>query len=280
MKNDRHTEFKLDLIVQREIEELCKVLEAVEPGDSEQSNLAVFRLFKGVPVEEWEHLAKKFGLSNWLAVPFESGEFQGLDALQARIDQLIHQSTHDPLTGIANRRAFREALSLEIERSHRLKTPMSLAILDIDDFKDFNDRYGHLCGDAVLVEMSATIRNQIRKLDFAARLGGEEFGIILTGSGIVDAHKVLERIKGTINALQIPCDGGTIVSPSCSIGVACYKGSVPINPKDIISEADKALYRAKEQGKNRIVSAVLMGYSISDSTLVKQEEKRFLLSEE
>jgi diguanylate cyclase (GGDEF)-like protein len=263
----------------KEIERLIRAAQELEPKSAGPTRLAVFRLFKGVPPERWGELSHRFGLDNWLALPIQAGEVPSLDTLQGLVDKLAYQSDHDPLTGLFNRRAFHENLTVEIERSRRLKSPMSLAMVDIDDFKSINDRYGHICGDTVLVELSDMIRSEIRKLDFAARLGGEEFGIILTGSGLLEALKVLDRLRDRINRLRVYCaEIDTFVSPTCSMGLACYKGNKTINPAELINEADKALYTAKAQGKNRIVTAALLGMAISDATLVKKEEKEFLLA--
>jgi diguanylate cyclase (GGDEF)-like protein len=264
----------------QELERLAQAARELEQDGAGPSRLAVIRLFKGLPQEKWEELAKRYGLHNWLALPVSGAEVQSLDTLQGMVDRLAYQSDHDPLTGLSNRRAFQENLTVEIERSRRLKSPMCLAMVDIDDFKAINDRYGHICGDTVLVELSGLIRGEIRKLDSAARIGGEEFGIILSGSGLMESLKVLERLKERINRLRVYCaEIDTFVSPSCSMGLACYKGIAPIAPLELINEADKALYTAKSQGKNRIVTAALLGLAISDATLVKKEEKQFLLSD-
>ncbi|MFW6323572.1 MAG: GGDEF domain-containing protein, partial [Desulfovibrionales bacterium] len=272
---------KIDPGAVREIERLCRAMEEMHPSGRPEGTLAVFRLFQGVDPDQWQQLADKFGLENWLALPLEENRYADAARLQARIDKLVNQSKLDSLTGLHNRRAFHENLLIEIERSRRMKSPMSLAILDVDDFKSVNDSHGHLCGDVVLKELAATIRRHIRKLDFAARLGGEEFAIILTGSGLVQSQKVLERLRKKINELEVRCNETSVsVTPSCSMGLACYKGSAPINLNDIVHEADKALYRAKEMGKNRIVSALLLGLAVSDTTLVGKEEKKFLFSDD
>jgi diguanylate cyclase (GGDEF)-like protein len=263
----------------KEIERLVQAAQELDPTGVGPTRLAVFRLFKGLPAERWEELARRFGLDNWLALPLEAGKVPSLDTLQGLIDKLAYQSDHDPLTGLFNRRAFHENLVVEIERGRRLKTPMSLAVIDIDDFKSINDRYGHLCGDTVLVEFSDLIKSEIRKLDFAARIGGEEFGIILTGSGLMEALKVLDRLRDRISRLRVYCEElDAFVSPTCSMGLACYKGNSAINPTELFHQADKALYTAKAEGKNRIVTAALLGLAVSDATLVRKEEKQFLLS--
>ena len=262
-----------------EIECLLQAASELDRNGAGPSRLAVFRLFKGVAPEKWEELASRFGLENWLALPIRPGETPSLDTLQGLVDKLAYQSDHDPLTGLSNRRAFLDNLTVEIERARRTNTPMSLAMIDIDDFKSINDRYGHVCGDAVLVELSELIRSEIRKLDFAARIGGEEFGIILSGSGLLEALKVLDRLRDRIGRMRGYCaEIDTFVSPTCSMGLACYKGSSAITPPKLINEADKALYTAKAQGKNRIVTAALLGLAVSDATLVRKEEKQFLLA--
>jgi diguanylate cyclase (GGDEF)-like protein len=268
-----------DKRLQMEIERLLQAVQELDPHGTDPNRLAVFRLFKGLSPDRWEELARRFGLNNWLSLPIKAGDVDSLDTLQRLIDKLAYQSDHDPLTGLFNRRSFQENLTVEIERARRLKAPMSLAMIDIDDFKSINDRYGHVCGDTVLVELADLIRSEIRKLDFPARIGGEEFGIILTGSGLMEALKILDRLRDRINRMRVYCEEiDTFVSPTCSMGLACYKSNAAINPSELLNEADKALYTAKAQGKNRIVTAALLGLAVSDATLVRKEEKQFLLT--
>lgn len=164
--------------------------------------------------------------------------------------QLYELATKDGLTKLYIHRHFYFLLESEMKRVERYHHVLSLLMLDIDDFKLINDKYGHLVGDMVLKEIASTIQKTIRHVDIAARYGGEEFTIILPETAIYNSVIIAERLRQRINDIKIKVDNEEI-SPSVSIGIAEYPNSSD-NIKDLINWADKALYMSKNNGKNCI----------------------------
>lgn len=170
-----------------------------------------------------------------------------------KTEELKKISITDPLTGLLNRRYFQERISEEIERSRRHGLPLSLILLDLDDFKAINDSYGHMAGDEVLQTVARSIRNSVRTIDVAARYGGEEFTVILPQTAKSDATSLAERICVEAGQLEFPyMIQGRPISLTVSLGVATYPEDAE-NLEDLIRNADAALYEAKAQGKNRVV---------------------------
>jgi diguanylate cyclase (GGDEF)-like protein len=165
---------------------------------------------------------------------------------------LRSQSIRDPLTGLYNRRYFEESLNRELHRASRTKRQVSLVMLDVDHFKHFNDTYGHQCGDFLLKEIAAVIRERVRAGDVACRYGGEEFSLILAEVDTDGARKCLESIRESIRQLSLNHRGQILGSVTLSAGVAAFPNHGE-NPEDLIRAADEALYGAKKAGRNRIV---------------------------
>ena len=115
------------------------------------------------------------------------------------IDELSDQAEHDPLTGIANRRALDARLEDELERARRHGTHLGLVLVDVDDFKKFNDRYGHQCGDDILRTFAALLADSVRELDLAGRFGGEEFALVLPGTPVEGACLLAEQIRRSLS---------------------------------------------------------------------------------
>jgi diguanylate cyclase (GGDEF)-like protein len=172
----------------------------------------------------------------------------------------VDQALSDSLTGLANRRAFDQALLREWELTLRDGSDISLLLLDIDHFKRFNDSYGHQAGDDCLCAIAAAVKEGVRSTDIAARYGGEEIAVILRPMSAADALVVAEKLRARIEALRLPLEEGWVTA---SIGVATalarHGGSVRM-PESLLLAADKALYQAKREGRNRVVSALVVAH--------------------
>jgi len=155
----------------------------------------------------------------------------------------------DPLTGLSNRRRFEEACEIETMRFRRYGVPASLVMLDIDFFKRVNDTYGHATGDAVLVALAETCRRALRETDVAARLGGEEFAVLLPMTSETGALEIAERLRTRLAATSVQTPAGRL-NFTVSLGVATFSGQD--EAETVLARADAALYRAKEYGRNRV----------------------------
>lgn len=176
--------------------------------------------------------------------------------LKAQSELLERQATEDILTGIGNRRMFEGRLELELARSVRFGHPISVGLLDIDDFKQINDRYSHVCGDQVLVRAAARMSKELRDTDLLARYGGEEFAVILPETALGEAFAILDRIRiAVMNTTWSDLVGETAVTVSA--GVASALASA--DRSGLISGADEQLYEAKRHGKNCVRSMSLDG---------------------
>jgi len=168
--------------------------------------------------------------------------------LQQRNELLERLSVTDALTQVGNHRAFQENLHSQISLACRKGLPLCLMLIDVDHFKQYNDTYGHLQGDAVLHEVARLISENIRAYDFVARYGGEEFAVILPDTEIDTALNVAERIRQVIAQHPFPNRAVTV-----SIGVAGWRTGV--DSSHLIQQADSALYEAKRLGRNRVCFA-------------------------
>lgn len=157
----------------------------------------------------------------------------------------------DHLTGLPNRRHFVEVAGRELHRAQRLSQPMALLMIDIDHFKRVNDTRGHSVGDVVLRAVGRCAQDTLRTVDFVARVGGEEFAAMLTEVGGVTAYEIAERVRRAVQALAIVPDEGEPVGVTVSIGVTELRAR-KLNLDSLLKEADEALYRAKNGGRNRI----------------------------
>ena len=170
-------------------------------------------------------------------------------------ETVARESVTDELTGLSNRRGFEEALSLEVERTRRFGTKLGLVLLDLDNFKQINDSYGHLQGDVVLREVARVLRETAREIDYPVRYGGEEMAVLLPETDVEGALRFAERLRERIAGLQIhlPNMAGTLrVTASC--GVAALP-DVAADDAALVAAADAALYEAKRGGKNMSVRA-------------------------
>ena len=193
----------------------------------------------------------------------EEGEVARLEQLAATAAPAIRNAQRfreareladvDGLTGLHNRRFFHETLARECARAQRYDRRLALIVLDVDDFKETNDRLGHLAGDAVLAAVADRLRRAVRGADLACRVGGDEFAVILPESTMHDADQLYHRIQGSVSAQPIGPTGRLLFSA----------GVAELKPEDdavgFFQRADEALYRAKEAGKGQIVASINAG---------------------
>lgn len=177
-------------------------------------------------------------------------ELGGPIRMASLVEQARRVATVDPLTSLLNRRAFLAALDTEMDRSRRLNYPLSIMMLDVDHFKQVNDRYGHAAGDAVLVAVARLLGSQLRKVDMVARWGGEEFIIALTGTGAEGAAAVGERLRARLEATTIAGADGVPLRVTASFGAALWR--IDQTAEAVIDRADRAMYNAKHGGRNRV----------------------------
>lgn len=187
-------------------------------------------------------------------------------------------SITDGLTKLFNHRHFQESLKNEFERALRFKTDLGLIMLDLDDFKQVNDTYGHPVGDRVLAETAEVVRQSIRRIDTPARYGGEEFAVILPQTNIASTLNVAQRIKDSLEHFSRRQTFAPGMRVTASLGVAGYLESAADSTESMIRYADQALYRAKQIGKNRIVIGRREGLeAIGGGERMTQAEKHAVL---
>lgn len=165
--------------------------------------------------------------------------------------QLTHQATTDFLTGLGNRRALMEQMPIIRAKAARPEEAVSLILFDLDHFKRINDEYGHDAGDSVLMAIGEAVKDHLRPYDYAARMGGEEFCIVLPGADLAAAESVAERLRLAVESRVVePLPKGRI---TCSFGVAQARPNERL--QELLLRADAALYTAKDQGRNVVVRA-------------------------
>ncbi len=174
--------------------------------------------------------------------------------LQQMNETLEQLSITDGLTRLHNHRFFQDHLPQELKRAARTGDPVALLMIDIDDFKRFNDRYGHAAGDDVLRRTAEVMNGVVREMDLLCRYGGEEFALLAGGADLAGALKLGEKIRAAIESARFEVEDAGVrhgVQLTVSIGVASFKG----DPRAFFNDADRALYRAKREGKNRVVAS-------------------------
>ena len=191
-------------------------------------------------------------------------ELEKAELLRTR-EQMRRFAERDDLTGLWNHRIIVERLSREVDRSRREGTPLSIILVDLDDFKSINDTFGHLAGDAVLKGTSTTLQRLVRSYDWVGRYGGEEFLLVLPGSDFAGAQMRAEDLRAALEAARVEY-GETQIGVTGSFGVA---SGFPASSESMIRAADEALYDAKSRGRNCIVAREL---DVSEDSAIQQEQ--------
>ncbi|UCF91995.1 MAG: response regulator [Desulfobacterales bacterium] len=238
--------------------EVCRVLKGME----ETHNIQIVAITN---LSDLESRVKgiESGADDFLIKPINKHELRArikalvkkkayLNRLLASHAMAVHSAITDKLTGLHNYAYFEHFLHLEVKRADRQDYAVALIMMDIDDFKQFNDRLGHLAGNAILRELGRLIKANIREIDLAARYGGEEFALVLPNTTRTGATRTAERIRQIIEANSFTYEKTrSLPRISVSLGVALYPFDAG-NMEALIEQADSALYRAKKAGKNRV----------------------------
>lgn len=174
-----------------------------------------------------------------------------ISELDALMKKLRHQASTDPLTGLGNRRWLGERIGIEQGRAEREGLPLSVILFDLDYFKDINDRHGHDVGDCVLMAVGEIVRDNLRRYDMAARIGGEEFCLVLPRTRAGDAVIIADRLRTQLQK--------TVVSPLMPGRITASFGVYEAHPRDslqqMLMQADQALYQSKQSGRNRVTES-------------------------
>jgi len=195
-----------------------------------------------------------------------------VDWLQGLIDALADLSNRDPLTGLSNRRNFEMVLEREIDRVARAGEPALLLVLDIDHFKRVNDSHGHASGDLVIKAVATAIQQAVRPMDTVARIGGEEFGVVLPNCPSSFGPTVAERIRAQVEATLVPISMTEKLQVTVSLGGAYAPQWVRSSPLLWVERADRQLYRAKAEGRNRAC------FEPQHESVVSADEKSMLFA--
>lgn len=253
--------FKPDLILLDVVMPKLSGFEVIKllKEDEETCDIPVVFL-TGLSDRKNEQKGLSLGAVDYIIKPFDAHAVLLRVHTQFKIINLLRElytlSMTDPLTGLGNRRHFNNILATEWKRSARSKTPLSFVISDIDHFKKFNDTYGHLSGDMVLRDVAHVVRESARRVtDHVARWGGEEFAIILPETDKNGAFFVAEKIRVEVEKAVFKIENDVEVSVTISMGVNTTNVDLTsgFTIANFLTEADEALYRAKELGRNRVI---------------------------
>lgn len=226
----------------------------------ENSNYVYIILLTGKGEREDIIKGLESGADDYIIKPFNPEELKYRLKIGERIVELEQRimslAMTDHLTGLLNRRAFMERLEAEINRSRRCSGELGIIIIDLDHFKLVNDKYGHQAGDLVLQKISHSMCRTCRSYDFVGRYGGEEFIACLPGTNLELSIKIAERIRNSLEGSEIKLpDREKSIKVTASFGVACMEEGAIESIDSLIKKADKALYQAKNAGRNQVVFA-------------------------
>ncbi|MGB9181675.1 MAG: diguanylate cyclase [Pyrinomonadaceae bacterium] len=235
-------------------EELARMLAQTQEG------LPLLIIGDAAATIERRQSALNAGAFDYFQMPAELslllGRIHQLIELAHEVDRLRAEADRDYLTGLVNRRRFRNALGQEVERWRRYKVPCALLLVDVDFMKRINDTHGHSAGDVVIRHVASVLTEHSRDNDTAARLGGEEFALLLAGADEVKAIAAAERVRQSVS--NLPLEGiGTV---TVSLGIASCPAHA-VSERALYTATDAALYRAKREGRNRASVAPPVGDS-------------------
>ena len=191
-----------------------------------------------------------FALSGFLLGRHDDALERKSEETRRALETATSLALTDGLTGVSNARHLHEQLSQEVDLSKRYRTALSCLLLDIDDFKRINDRFGHPYGDSVLIEVARMIRKCVRQVDISGRLGGEEFIVVMRHTTAAAAYAVAERVRNAVQRFAFFHEGKNL-TVTVSIGVAAFPAPGVTDKPSLLKAADEALYTAKRRGKNR-----------------------------
>ncbi|QNU65076.1 sensor domain-containing diguanylate cyclase [Vreelandella titanicae] len=229
----------------------------MHPDDLAATRDSIVRVMSGKPHIDYRnrYIRKDGGIVHilWSARWYEAEEVRvgvarNVTALMQAEEELRYLAHHDPLTKLTNRALFYDRLTLGLSMAHRYQNNLALLFLDINDFKSINDIHGHAAGDRVLCTVARRLEGCVRETDTVARMGGDEFTVLLTD--IKSAHTVTEKVEQILTVMNEPlgAEFGEVKMPSCSIGVACY----PADGEDadtLLSRADSHMYQIKRRSR-------------------------------
>ncbi len=238
--------------------DICRHIKADPRFDARQ-----VIMLSGVSSLDAQVEALDLGADDYITKPFHTVELVARVNASRRVIEMQHQlldmtrqleeiSARDSLTGIFNRRHFGTTLDQTFDHSSRYQRPLSVAILDVDRFKDINDSFGHQAGDAVLAEVARRFSGSVRSSDYLARYGGEEFVVLLPETDLEDAVSFGEKLRVSVASHPVAMPDGREYSVTVSVGTASLEHTGFTTSADMIAAADQALYRAKRNGRNRV----------------------------
>ncbi|WP_439510099.1 diguanylate cyclase domain-containing protein [Marinimicrobium koreense] len=231
------------------------ITDYVHPDDLADTRASIARVMDGQPHNDFcNRYIHKDGTIVYILWSARLSEEDGVrigvardvTALRQAEEKLRFLAHHDPLTGLTNRLLFRDRLESALRAAHRHQSSLALLFLDLNDFKHINDTHGHAMGDRVLCMVAERLKGCVRETDTVARMGGDEFTVLLTD--IQSEEAVFDKVEEIIAAVTAPLDPdfGNIKTPSCSIGVACYPGDGE-DADTLLSHADDSMYRLKRR---------------------------------